>query len=76
MIAQDLQLVLVRHVGESIRNSASWLQEYALDVDRLDIMLERVFIQAFSSFRCIPLLVQLQLPISLRQLSTSQFVAH
>ena len=63
MVAQYLQPVLARHVGESIKNSVSWLQGHTLDAERLDIIREHIFIQAFSSFHSIPLPVQLQLPI-------------
>ena len=69
MTAQDLQSVLVSYMGESIRDSTTCLQEHVFNVDRWDILLERVLTQAFSSFLNIPLLVQLQLLISHRQLS-------
>ena len=69
MVAHDLQPVLARHVGESIRHSVSWLQEHVFNADRRVILPECVLIQAFSSFHSIPLPLHFQLPISHRQLS-------
>ena len=44
MVVQDLQLVLVRLVVESIRDHIICLCEHASDVDRLGIMLDHILL--------------------------------
>ena len=44
MVVQDLQLVFVRLMAESIKDHVIYLQEHASDVDRMDIILDHVLI--------------------------------
>ena len=44
MVVQDLQLVFIRLMAESIKDHVICLREHASDVDRMDIILDHVLI--------------------------------